>query len=212
MKQYTAFGVYQQYFAIKQHLTNAKYDYRKYRGNGVRPAGFNKRPNDQKFFDRIGKRHDMNKVKEVLIAEIVHSLFHTDSTPWIGTIDRDPTIWEKWKQRLESIHHVFQSDLQTIIDASRTESFDFSMSQFAGLFLSDSVSTPIYVMAVQGKITLETVAILERISGLLNRCSPEDGSTRLVTQYGKLLEMFIPEVVIKQCQQTLKDMLLEAKG
>ena len=56
----TGYEVYKMYLALKQHFTNDKYDYRKYRGRvNASEKAFEER-RDRYFFKKLATKYDSN--------------------------------------------------------------------------------------------------------------------------------------------------------
>ena len=102
----SAFEVYKDYVALKNHFTKPDYDYIKYNGHvTVKRASFDKRK-DKVFFEKLAKNPD---VHEFLIAN-----FSENPKLWIRDLaysEDAQSTYNDWKKRQQSLTYNLKQDL-----------------------------------------------------------------------------------------------------
>ena len=144
-----AFDAYVKYLAYKKHFTTKGYDFHKY--NGKVKASFEnfRTRNDAYFFAKLAKKDDY---ENLLLANML-----VKPESWVRDIidDSGNNIYTDWKKKIDSLGHIFKSDLSNLRD------------DYKDNFLSHDGQHPhIGTLLLQKKISLETFTILSHISNI----------------------------------------------
>ena len=145
----SAFEVYKDYLALKQHFNKSDYDYQRYNGKmKLSVATFEKRK-DKLFFQKLAKRADYH---QFLLANLVH-----DKKAWIRDIaysEEAEKVFSEWKKRIQSLTYTFKQDLNKLDPV-----FDKN-------FVCRDNEHPILLKQyLASEVTLETLCILLEMSG-----------------------------------------------
>jgi len=152
------YDVYKYYMAMKLHFESDTYDALKYNyKTSAKPQAFFKR-RDKYHFAKLGRKYEsINELVNFFIAQFTHS---TDNK-WIGNMLNDEDAYNQWQKRIQSLSYTFETDINTL--AEKVESFDDLFS------ITDESPYPVVVNAyMQETISLETVVILESLTGFLS--------------------------------------------
>jgi|TARA_R100000027_G_scaffold62037_1_gene53860 hypothetical protein len=169
-----AFEVYSTYVALKTHFSRKTYDYFKYQGNvKVSEKTYSKRP-DRYFFEKISTKYtSKEKVIEYFVSNfLVNSNFHI--------IQMNDKNYIEWQKRIQSFSYLFSTDIDTILD--KCDTINVCMK------CKNSGHSEVLKLFLGGRIMLETLIMLNRLTGFIDR-------------YDKLLE---DDVIWKQLSFTLK--------
>jgi|TARA_B100000073_G_scaffold88079_1_gene69033 hypothetical protein len=169
-----AFEVYSTYVALKTHFSRKTYDYFKYQGNvKVSEKTYSKRP-DRYFFEKISTKYtSKEKVIEYFVSNfLVNSNFHI--------IQMNDKNYIEWQRRIQSFSYLFSTDIDTILD--KCDTINVCMK------CKNSGHSEVLKLFLGGRIMLETLIMLNRLTGFIDR-------------YDKLLE---DDVIWKQLSFTLK--------
>ena len=145
----TAFNGYVKYLAYKRHFTTKSYDFHKY--NGKVKANFEtfRTRNDAYFFAKLANKPDY---ENMILANMV-----VNPDAWIRDLmdDSGYNIYVEWKKKMDSLGHVFKSDLSNLHD------------DYQSNFISHNGQHPyIGKLLLQKKITLETFTMLAHMSNI----------------------------------------------
>ena len=158
MKIMESFDVYKYYMSMKLHFESDTYDALKYNyKTSAKPQAFFKR-RDKYHFAKLGIKYDsVNELINFFVAQFTHS----SNNAWVGNMLDDEDVYNQWKKRVQSLSYTFETDINKLIE--EVESFDDLFS------IKDDSPYPVVVNAyMQGTITLETVVILESLTGFLS--------------------------------------------
>ena len=151
----TPFEVYKTYLALKNHFTQANYDYHKYCGK-VRATlnSFYKRK-DRFWFEKLSRQKSEKQIIDFFVSNFVTS--GDPQSLWIGDIIRDgEKTYNSWNNRIESLSYFFKTEVESVI----------SIKHFDEIFQVHGTSHPLLLKEhLQGNLSLETMVILDRILG-----------------------------------------------
>ena len=140
----SAFEVYKDYVALKNHFTKPDYDYIKYNGHvTVKRASFDKRK-DKVFFEKLAKNPD---VHEFLIAN-----FSVNPKLWIRDLaySEDAQLtYNEWKKRQQSLTYNLKQDLGKLFT-------DFNKN----FIVANNEHPALLRLYLGGQVTLESLCIL----------------------------------------------------
>lgn len=140
----SAFEVYKDYVALKNHFTKPEYDYFKYNGKSrLKLDSFNKRK-DKIFFEKLAKNKEYHKY---LIAN-----FSVNQNLWIRDItysDNGERIYKEWLKKQQSLAYMFKNDLNKL-----SPQFDDNLT------CNDGQHPKLLKLYLGGEIMLETVCII----------------------------------------------------
>jgi hypothetical protein len=179
----SAFDVYSIYLAVKAHFTSKRYDYFRYGGRTKTSEDkFNKR-NDRYFFEKLSKRFTKEEIEQYFVSNfLVNSNFYIKEMEDKNFID--------WKKRTQSISYLFIQDLENILMLSSdlNEAFKCRKGQHS----------TILKMYLGGIIMIETMVLLNRVTGFINRYDELMSDDVVWEQASSRLKKYDPFVKIEQ--------------
>ena len=147
---------YKLYNALKLHFETDSYDALKYNfKTSIKPQSFFNRK-DKYFFAKLAKTYGQN-LKEYYIAN-----FKMD-VKYVGDMlnEGGEQYYRSHKKVLESIHYSFENDINKLSEIE---------SSFDELLLSENNNHPkIIKLWMQDEILLETIVILDSLTGFMDR-------------------------------------------
>lgn len=154
------FKAYRYYLAIKLHFTTDKFDVFQNRGNvkGTREA-FNAR-NDRYIFEKLAsKRPDDKDIIQFFVSNFAYG---KDTAIYAGQEAEDNyTLWQKRKQ---AITKTFIDDLAAILTH-----IEVNKLKHSAIFEFTDNEYPVALkMFIGGKITIETLRIIDDLTGVLD--------------------------------------------
>jgi hypothetical protein len=107
----TAYDVFKDYIALKNHFTTKSYDYFKYQGKSrsITPEKYNQRK-DKVFFMKLAKHRDP---KNFLVANFI------EGDTWIGSLaynEQAQNTYTDWLKRTQSLTYIFQNEIEKLDD------------------------------------------------------------------------------------------------
>ena len=185
------FDSYKLYNALKLHFENDTYDAVKYNfQTTVNHSSFFKRK-DKYFFARLAKTYSKD-LKEFYISQFINDV------KYVGDM-MDPTarkLYLEYKRIHESIHRVFEQDINTLVD-----------NNFDDLMESKNNQTPLVIQKwMEEDITLETVVILNSLTGFVPKEGKKITETILWPDVSRKIIKYNPFVNFKRekCLNILK--------
>ena len=146
------FDAYRFYLSLKNHFTKDSYDYHKYCGKSrATVQSFYKRK-DRFWFEKVARQKSDKEVEEFFASNFISC---TDpSKLWIGEMIREGNDrYSEWKKRTQSLSYVFKEETEKLFENKElTEVFDCSKGH-----------PPVLKMFLNGKISLETLVIYDKI-------------------------------------------------
>jgi hypothetical protein len=153
------FVSYKLYQALKLHFESDTYDALKYNyKTSASPQSFFKRK-DKYFFAKVGRK--VNSQQELI--EYYVSNFVKD-VKWVGEMvnQQGDDNYSEYKKTQESISYIFKNDIYTL-----GEDFD-------SLLRVENNQHPMLIKKfLQDSIKLETVVIIDKLTGFMNRADKE---------------------------------------
>lgn len=147
------FEAFRYYQALKLHFESDSYDAVKYNyKTSAKPQSFWKRK-DKYFFAKTGNK--FNKIPDLINFYVAHFI---NDVKWIGEMDKDEQ-YTAWQKVMQSLSYKFETDINKL--AEEVESFD-------ELFQGDPHPLVITKL-LEDEISLETVVILDRLTGFVQR-------------------------------------------
>ena len=158
------FEVYKVYLAIKLHFTskNRSYDFHRHGGRTTAKLETFTKRRDRYFFHKLSRTYNSTNVVDYFVSNFVNN-----SNLWVGDIigSTGDESYKEWSKRIESLHYVFEQDVDFILDAMMANDMDFD-----DIFTShNGQHPPILKMVLSKKICVETFVILEDILSFANR-------------------------------------------
>jgi len=140
----TAFDVFKDYVALKNHFTTKSYDYFKYQGKSrsVTVDKYNQRK-DKVFFMKLAKHKDP---RNFLVANFL------EGTTWIGDLaynEQAQTTYTNWLKRTQSLTYVFQNEITKLDDDLNTN-----------FIVTDGQHPVALKLYLKKEISIETLVIL----------------------------------------------------
>ena len=142
--------VYRMYLSLKLHFTTDSFDYFKY-GNAAKASqqSFDSR-RDKFFFVKLSRTFKEDELREFFVANMI-----VEDKVYPATLVREGAKnYQEYIKRRQSLAYRFKEDVITLHDISQ---------KFDNLFRIDGVHPPLLKAHLGGKITLETLAIFNKI-------------------------------------------------
>jgi hypothetical protein len=149
------FECYKIYLSIKNHFTKDSYDYHKYCGKSrATIQSFYKRK-DRFWFEKISRQKSEKEILDFFVSNFVSC--SDPQSLWIGEIIREgESNYKNWCKKIQSLSYIFKEEINLV----------FSNKNFDKLFEIEEGRHPQLLKDhLQGKISLESMIILDRILG-----------------------------------------------
>lgn len=188
------FRAYRYYMALKLHFTQPKFDVFVNRGHVKGSYERFLSRNDHLIFDRLARQFNDKDFIQYVAANFMygHDDMIYDTTDSMGN-------YKEYIRRKQSITRVFSEDLNTIVNSGAT--YDFS-----GQKIPDVVQ-----LYLAGKITVETMAILDKLDGIVDTMKQKPqmalvlGDELLKIEKSKGFVKFDPRKIMDPYQQFLEE-------
>lgn len=192
----SAYNVYETYLALRQHFTNPNYDYFRYSGK-VRTniESFNKR-RDRYFFEKLSRKKTESEIINYFVSNFIQS--SDPSKMWVGELKTNgDENYLNWKTRTQSLSYRFKQELNILTEKHHL---------YEALF-SESESHPrIIKQYLGGKISIETLVILDDLTSFMGKLNVDDVVISLVIHKVKKYRPFLSydkEVFIQEIRSRL---------
>jgi hypothetical protein len=152
------FDCYKTYLALKNHFTKSTYDYHKYCGKTKASLNSFYKRKDRFFFEKLSRQKNDKEIEDFFVANFVS--YDDPDSLWIGEIIANgETMYNDWRKKVQSLSYIFKEEIDNV----------FSDQNFDLMFAIKQGKHPqILKEYLQGRLSLETMLILERIFGYKN--------------------------------------------
>ena len=179
------FTAYQYYQSLKLHFESKTYDAAKYNfKTSANQRSFWKR-NDKYHFAKVAKR--FKDVPDLIGFYASHFI---NGTKWIGEMLTAEEVYQAWLKRMQSISYIFEQDLNYL--STNIESFDDL------LMVKDSEHPAIITSFLEEEISLETVVIINKLTGFMKRADKEITETILWPDISLKIRKYEPFVKVNE--------------
>ena len=192
----SAYNVYETYLALRQHFTNPNYDYFRYSGK-VRTNidSFNKR-RDRYFFEKLSRKKTESEIVNYFVSNFIQS--SDPSKMWVGELKTNgDENYLNWKTRTQSLSYRFKQELNSLTE---------KVHLYEALF-SENGSHPVIIKQyLGGKVSIETLVILDDLTSFMNKLNADDVVISLVTHKVKKYRPFLSydkEIFIQEIRSRL---------
>lgn len=176
MEPYDSFRFYQ---SIKLHFESDSYDAIKYNyKTSVKPQSFWKR-RDKYFFAKVGKKFD--DASELIRYYV--SYFIQDKN-WIGDMLDDDDTYRLYQKRMQSLGYIFEQDLSALAE----------LGNFDQVLDSSNGHPQIITSYMADDINVETVVILNQLTGFMNKADKEITETIVWPDVSRKIRKYSPFV------------------
>ena len=194
------FDCYKKFLAIKNHFTKEKYDYHKYCGSSrASLSSFYKRK-DRYFFEKLSRQKNDKEIEEFFVANFASC--NDPQTLYIVELMREgDKVHQQWQKKIQSLSYSFKNEIEEV----------FSDKDFDSMFSQDSSYHPPVLKAhLQGKLSLETMLILNKILGYKSRFDKkiDDPVWKLVSLKISKYDKFL-NIDVFRYRKILKEVLVE---
>jgi len=155
-----AYSAYQRHLAICLHFSSPSYDATKYnfKTRGKSPEAFKNSPQAY-WFDRLSKKYNTEDLTNAFVAQCIAG------KKW-GGLHESGQAFEKtyldWKKRSDALTETFKTDLLAL------QAFGLcSITSLRDLFVIVNGTPLIIACYAQKKIQLETVCIVDTLTGFI---------------------------------------------
>lgn len=196
------FDSYKIYLSLKNHFTKSNYDYHKYCGKTrASVQSFYKRK-DRFWFEKISRQKSEKEVEQFFVANFVSC--PDPESLWIGEMIREGEVrYQEWQRRIQSLSYVFKEEVAAVFNSKNLEE----------LFKIEGSRHPkILKDHLQGKLSLETMIILDRILGYKKHFDEklQDPVWNLISMKMNKYSPFLNTDVFRY-KKILKEVVLEGK-
>jgi hypothetical protein len=184
MTDNTGFAAYSLWNYLKLHFTSDSYDYIKYHGKtNVSKQSFMQ--NKFKWhFSKLSRKYSLEELKDFYISNFIEG-----KGDYVMDLLQDGAEnYSKWKKRMQSLTYNFENDAEFLL----SEYEDDREAPFRVFF---GQQPDLLGLMLRGKITLETVCILDDILNFLPRWKKEivddiiwPSNYRLISKYKPLIQ------------------------
>lgn len=193
------FDCYKTYLALKNHFTKDNYDYHKYCGKTRASLDSFYKRKDRFWFEKISRQKDDKEVENFFVANFVSC--DDPQSLWIGEIMREgEERYKQWMRKVQSLTYLFKEEVQTVLTAK----------EFDSMFeVVDHRHPRILKEHLQGKLSLETMLILDKILGYKNNFDKklDDPIWKFVSMKMKKYSPFI-NIDVFRYKKILKECIL----
>lgn len=145
------FDVYLKYLSLKNHFSNPKYDYFKYKKTRASINSYNKR-SDRYFFEKTSRKYSDKEVVDFFLSNFIS--VDNPQNLWIGEIIHSgEKNYSEWIRRQQSLTYLFKEQSEQLFLDNKLEDV-FNCSKGHPVILKSFLS---------GKICIETLVIYERV-------------------------------------------------
>jgi hypothetical protein len=164
---------------MKLHFESDSYDAIKYNyKTSVKPQSFWKR-RDKYFFAKVGKK--FNDASELIRYYV--SYFIQDKN-WIGDMLDDDDTYRLYQKRMQSLGYIFEQDLSKLAELGNFDQV-----------LDSSDGHPLIITSfMAGDINIETVVILNQLTGFMNKADKEITETIVWPDVSRKIRKYSPFV------------------
>jgi hypothetical protein len=194
------FDCYKKFLAIKNHFTKEKYDYHKYCGSSRASLNSFYKRKDRYFFEKLSRQKNDKEIEEFFVAN-----FATCNDPqslYIVELMREgDKVHRQWQKKIQSLSYSFKNEIEEVF---LDRDFDRMFSR------DDSYHPPILKAHLQGKLSLETMLILNKILGYKSHFDRkiDDPVWKLVSLKLSKYDKFL-NIDVFHYRKILKDVLVE---
>jgi hypothetical protein len=192
----SAYNVYETYLALRQHFTNPNYNYFRYSGK-VRTniESFNKR-RDRYFFEKLSRKKTESEIINYFVSNFIQS--SDPSKMWVGELKTNgDENYLNWKTRTQSLSYRFKQELNSLTE---------KVHLYEALF-SETGSHPVIIKQyLGGKISIETLVILDDLTSFMRKLNVDDVVVSLVSHKVKKYRPFLSydrEIFIQEIRSRL---------
>ncbi len=178
--------VYSTYIAVKLHFERGSYDAFKYnfKGPARKVANFLKNK-DRYTYEKISKKYPvMNDLIGFLLANVIAG------KTWIR--DMDDETYMLWVAKLQRMQYQFSSDMNVLLDFAINHDLSFDDCLTVN---KDGQSVPIIDLAKQGRIQVESVVIVEHLTGFLSHIQVASDPLNLLSDQIYMMQQYKPFIM-----------------
>jgi len=174
----TEFEVYKFYLALRLHFTTDKYDVIQQRGKVRASKAAFARRKDLYSLKKVARTYTDKEIADFLVANFV------SGDRWGGMFDAEAKDrYLEWKKRQESLGYVFTNDLDTLTqDKNLLDTFTCEKGQHPYI-LKQYLSKSIHI---------ETVVLLDKMFGFVDKFSKETDDTIVWPDIARLIKKYRP--------------------
>ena len=153
------YDVYVLYLSLRSHFTNLDYDFFTYNGKvKASKESFNKRK-DRYFFERLSRKKQEKEVIDFFVSNFVD--IADPNKLWVGELKQSgEERYLSWKKRIQSLSYVVSQDLRKLTENNHLYEMIISKT-------SNHPKAIKYYLS--GKICLETLIVLDDLTGFINK-------------------------------------------
>jgi hypothetical protein len=191
MMPMTEFQAYKMYLALRAHFQTEDYDVIESKGR-IRASQKSFVGSGKAFsFRRLAKIYKDDELCDFMVANFV------SGDHWGGVFDADATRqYQDWKRRVESLRYQFANDLDRLAALN------------ADIFKYADGEHPIIVKEfLGGRINIETLVILDRLTGFVARFDEQGVDTLMWPDISRTIRKYRPflRVELDQYQKLYDD-------
>ena len=150
---------YRMYLAMRNHFKSKTYDFLRSPYSKAKPETYDRRK-DKYFFVKLSRKYDEQQLVQFYLANFVQ-----DNCEWIGAMSsKGERNYQEYIKKIQSLSYVFKTDAEVMRETSET---------FDKLF-EGKPHPQLIKLWLGGKITIESVVIMDKIFGFVEKVSATD--------------------------------------
>lgn len=184
MTDNTGFAAFALYNAIKLHFTSDNYDYFKYHGKtNVSKQSFTIRKDKYSFY-KLSRRYSLDDLKNFYIAN-----FLSGSGNWVGELMESDAEkrYKEWQKRIQSLTYNFENDILYLLEKYGTSGQEIFQ-------VNDGQHPVLLVEVMRGKVSLETMIILNDVTNFLSMWSSKIKEDIVWPHWKRIIQKYSPFV------------------
>jgi len=155
MSNFTGFGSFLLFMALRTHFTTEKYNFFQMNGRVRATKQSYEKRNDRWFFEKIGKKYDAKELRDFYISNLLEDKNYI--TDFVN--EESNHIFMEYNKRQQSLSYTFKNDLNIIFENDLKQPFEVYRDKYPSLIM----------LFLQKKICLETLVILDDFTGFSNK-------------------------------------------
>lgn len=183
------YELYTLFSALKLHFTSPTYDFFKYNGKSRVSVDAFERRKDKFLFHKLARQ-----LEEVNATHFIVSVLSLNRKAFVRNLlaPEAKETYRAWKERYDTLYDIFERDMTYI-----KSEFDRQDLGIPTLFRIPESGYPLlWTMMNRGEISVETICILNWISGMLNLWDKKfkgdyiyEGNSMLIRKYAPFLDI-----------------------
>lgn len=175
------FEAFQTFHALKLHFTSKSYDYVKYHGKtSISKDTFATRK-DKYHFYRISRKYNKDEMFGFFLSNLIKN-----PKVWAGDLleEEAQNVFAEWQKRQQSLSYIFTNELDSLFEMVNDPNMTIKVV--------DGQYPILYNAYLRGKVSLETILILDGILGFIPMWKRKVADTVVFPEFITVCEKYKP--------------------